>query len=87
MSESCSVVFVTPWTTQSVEFSRPEYWSGWPFPSPGDLPSQGMELKFNSRYTDKMLCGREDEVVFLKGLRDGKRGKGAKSEDLGQNCV
>ena len=21
------------------EFSRPEYWSGWPFPSPGDLPS------------------------------------------------
>ena len=23
-------------------FSRPEYWSGWPFPSPGDLPNQGL---------------------------------------------
>ena len=23
-------------------FSRPEYWSGWSFPSPGDLPNQGL---------------------------------------------
>ena len=28
-----------PWTIQSMEFSRPEYWSGQPFPSPGDLPN------------------------------------------------
>ena len=28
---------------QSMEFSRPEYWSGWPFPSPGDLPNPGIE--------------------------------------------
>ena len=33
----------TPWTIQSMEFSRPEYWSGWPFPSPGDLPNPGTE--------------------------------------------
>ena len=25
------------------EFSRQEYWSRWPFPSPGDLPDPGME--------------------------------------------
>ena len=24
-------------------FSRQEYWSGWPFPSPGDLPDPGIE--------------------------------------------
>ena len=24
---------------QSMEFSRPDYWSGYPFPSPGDLPN------------------------------------------------
>ena len=24
-------------------FSRPEYWSGLPFPSPGDLPNTGIE--------------------------------------------
>ena len=31
-------LFATPWTIQSMEFSRPEYWSGEPFPSLGDLP-------------------------------------------------
>ena len=29
----------------SVEFSRQEYWSGLPFPPPGDLPDPGMELR------------------------------------------
>ena len=28
----------------SMGFSRQEYWSGLPFPSPGDLPDPGMEL-------------------------------------------
>ena len=41
-------LFVTPWTvayqaSQSMEFSRQEYWSGLPFPSPGDLPNPGIE--------------------------------------------
>ena len=41
--------FVTPWTVAlqaplSMEFSRQEYWSGFPFPSPGDLPDPGTEL-------------------------------------------
>ena len=27
----------------SIEFSRQEYWRGWPFPSPGDLPNPGIE--------------------------------------------
>ena len=38
----------TPWTvayqaSQSMGFSRQEYWSGLPFPSPGDLPDPGIE--------------------------------------------
>ena len=38
----------TPWTIArqaplSMEFSRQEYWSGLPFPSPGDLPDPGIE--------------------------------------------
>ena len=40
--------FATPWTialeaSLSVGFSRQEYWSGLPFPSPGDLPNPGIE--------------------------------------------
>ena len=27
----------------TMEFSRQEYWSGFPFPSPGDFPDQGSE--------------------------------------------
>jgi len=41
-------LFATPWTVtyqalRSVGFSRQEYWSGLPFPSPGDLPNPGIE--------------------------------------------
>ena len=41
-------LFVTPWTiayqaAPSTRFSRQEYWSGLPFPSPEDLPNSGIE--------------------------------------------
>ena len=41
-------LFATPWTVArqtplSMGFSRPEYWSGLPFPSPGDLPNPGVK--------------------------------------------
>ena len=41
-------LFVTSWTVAhqnplSIEFSRQKYWSGLPFPSPGDLPNQRIE--------------------------------------------
>ena len=36
-------LFETPGTIQSIGFFRPEYWSEWPFPSPGDLPNPGIE--------------------------------------------
>ena len=41
-------LFMTPWTVAhqvplSVRFSRHEYWSGLPFPSPRDFPDPGIE--------------------------------------------
>ena len=41
-------LFVTPWTVAhqaplSMGFLRQNYWSGWPFPSPGNLPNPGTE--------------------------------------------
>ena len=38
----CVQLYVTPWTIESMESSRPEYWRVWPFPSPGDLPNPGI---------------------------------------------
>ena len=45
---SCVQLFAAPWTIAcqgplSMEFSRQEYWSGLPFPSPGDLPNPGIK--------------------------------------------
>ena len=46
-SESCSVMSDSLGPhglyIQSMEFSRPEYWSGQPFPSPEDLPTPGIK--------------------------------------------
>ena len=44
-------LFATPWTvsyqvSQSMGFSRQEYWNGLAFPSPGDLPDPGIEPRF-----------------------------------------
>ena len=41
--------FVSPWIVEHqaplpMGFPRQEYWNGWPFPSPGDLPEPGVEL-------------------------------------------
>ena len=45
--KSLSRLFEAPWTILfwPGEFSRPEYWSGQPFPSPGDLPNPGIERR------------------------------------------
>ena len=47
-------LFATPRTTQSMEFSRPEYWSGYPSPSPGDLPYAGIEPRSSTLQVDSL---------------------------------
>ena len=37
-----------------MEFSRPEYWSGQPFPSPRDLPKPGIEPRFPALQVDSL---------------------------------
>ena len=54
------LLFGTPWTVayqapQSMEFSRQEYWSGLPFPSPGDLPNPGIEPGSPALQADALL--------------------------------
>ena len=47
-------LFATPWTIQSMEFSRPEDWIGLPFPSPGDLPNPGIEPRSPELLADSL---------------------------------
>ena len=51
--------FATPWTVAyqappSMEFSRQEYWSGLPFPSPGDLLDPGIEPRSPALQADAL---------------------------------
>ena len=62
-----------PWTVAhqappSLGFSRQEHWSGLPFPSPGDLPDPGTELKspaLTGRFFTTELP-REPKTVLLR---------------------
>ena len=52
-------LFATPWTVayqalRSMGFSSQEYWSGLPFPSPGDLPNPGIEPRSPALQTDAL---------------------------------
>ena len=53
-------LFETPWTIAhqaplSMEFSRQEYWSGLPFPSPGDLPNPRIKPGSPALQADALL--------------------------------
>ena len=51
------LLFATPWTVAhqaSMGFSRQEYWSGLPFPSPGDLPDPGIEPRSPALQVDAL---------------------------------
>ena len=52
-------LFATPWTIAlqappPMGFSRLEYWSGLPFPSPGDLPNPGIEPRSPTLQADAL---------------------------------
>ena len=59
-SLSCVRHFATLWTVAhqappSMGFSRQEYWSGLPFPSPGDLPDPGIEPRSPALQADALI--------------------------------
>ena len=58
-SLSCVRLFEIPWTvvyqaSLSMGFSRQEYWSGLPFPSPGDLPDPGIKPRSPALQADSL---------------------------------
>ena len=58
VTKSCPTL-VTPWAAASqaslsMRFSRHEYWSGLPFPSPGDLPDPGIDATSPALQADSL---------------------------------
>ena len=63
-------LFATPWTVayqapQSMEFSRREYWSGLPFPSPGDLLDPGIEPRSSALQADAVPSEPPGKPQFI----------------------
>ena len=51
-----------------MEFSKQEYWSGLPFPSPRDLPDPGIEPRSPTLWADALLSeppGKPHLLVLL----------------------
>ena len=66
-------LFATPGTVAcqappSMGFSRQEYWSGLPFPSPGDLPDSGIKPRSPKLPTDTLLSEPLGKPVILRAL-------------------
>ena len=62
-------LFVTPWTVAyqaslSMGFSRQGYCCGLPFPSPGDLPNPGIELRSPALQTDTLPSEPPGKPLF-----------------------
>ena len=63
-------LFATPWTVAyqsppSMGFSRQEYWSGVPFPSPGDLPDPGIEPRSPAFQADALTSEPPGKPQFI----------------------
>ena len=72
VSVSCSVASnsATPQTIAhqdplSTEFSRQEYWNGLLFPSPGDLPHQGIESRPPALQADSLPSEPPREALLM----------------------
>ena len=72
VTQSCQTL-ATPWTVAhkvplSMGFSRQDYWSGLPFPSPGDLPDPGIEPMTPALQADSLpteLGGKPSVSYYL----------------------
>ena len=79
-TKSCPTL-ATPWTVTrqaplSMGFSRQEYWSELPFPSPGDLPNPGIEPRSPALQIDSLpteLRGKKyRESHVQENFKDGR---------------
>ena len=64
-------LFATPWTIAhqappSMGFSRQEYWSGLPFPSPGDLPNPGIEPRSPALQADALTSEPPGKPTYMQ---------------------
>ena len=73
VSDSIVSDSLRPWTAAcqaplSIGFSRQEYWSGLPFPSPGDLPNPGIKARSPALQADSLRSEPPEKPKFVRAL-------------------
>ena len=68
---------MVPWTVACqaplpMGFSRQEYWSGLPFPSPGDFADPGIEPRCSALQADSLLSEPPEKTRELEREREKK---------------
>ena len=82
------LTLATPWTVarqtpQSVGFSRWEYWSGLPFPSPGDLPDPRIEPRSLALQADSFQAELSGKPLWWpRGVEWGKGREAPEGGDI-----
>ena len=84
-SLSCILPSATPWTVGrqaplSMGFSRQGYWSGLPFPAPGDFPDSGTEPGSPALLADSLpsvLPGKPKSIET--GMKENEKDRGEES--------
>ena len=80
VTKSCPTL-ATPWTVASqaplsMGFSRQEYWSGLPFPSPGDRPNPRIEPQSAALQADylptEQMVNTEIRLIIFFAAKDGE---------------
>ena len=54
----------------SMEFSRQQYWSGLPCPSPGHLPDPGIKCRSPTLQADCVLCESPGEPIYKTTVKN-----------------
>ena len=67
VAQSCPTL-CNPMVTKSMEFSRPEYWSGQPFPSPRSLPHRGIKPRSPALQADSLPAEPQEKSFLSWGL-------------------
>ena len=64
-STRCNPMDCTCQAPLSMEFSRQEYWSGLPFPSPGDLPNPGIKPRSPALQADTLRSKPKRKPIYV----------------------
>ena len=83
--------FATPWTVAcqaplSMEFSRQEYWSGLPYPCPGDLPDSGIECWSPALQAGSLPSMPSFAYIYLLPLEPPSYHRSSQSTKLSSLC-